>query len=141
MQVTQARIYLYGMTVEGYAARAFFSIDAENFHSIMNIMDHRGIQQSSVYELQRTLSHLTAMMVAKKFTSFESIFCSRTENYPKPQLGNELAQRLNVQDCDFDIRQGSRRNKEVVSNTVIGPPRGALGIRSIGCHRRNEEKL
>jgi hypothetical protein len=128
------------MTSEGYSARAFSSIDGENYHSIMNIMDHRGVQQSSIYELQRTLSHLTAMMVAKKFTRFESIFCSRTENYPAPQLGHGLAQTLAIKDCDFDKKKGSKRNKEVNPKIVNGPPRGALGIRAIGGHQRNEEK-
>ena len=140
MQVAQARIYLYGIAEEGYSARAFSSVDAENFHSCMNIMDHRGVQQSSVYELQRTLSHLVSLMVAKKFNTFNSIFSSRTVNYPEPQLGNGLAQKLNISNCNFDINKGSGRNKEVAQN-INGPPRGALGIRSIGCHKRNEEVL
>ena len=140
MQVTQARVYLYGMTTEGYSARAFSSVDAENFHSVMNVMDHRGVQQSSIYELKRTLSHLSAMMVAKKFTQFESIFCSRTENYPAPQLGHGLAQILSIKDCDFDKNKGSKKNKEVNPKVLNGPPRGALGTRATGGHKRNEEK-
>ena len=50
----------------GYAARAFSTIDVENAHSILNNLDRRGVQTSSVDELSRNISNLQRLQILRK---------------------------------------------------------------------------
>ena len=50
----------------GYAARAFSTTDVENAHSILNNLDRRGVQTSSVDELSRNISNLQRLQILRK---------------------------------------------------------------------------
>ena len=74
-------------------------MDNENFHHFLNCLDHsnRGIQKSSVYEIMRTLSYMTALFVLKRKGAFMKcldFISSVSSIYPVPEVGVRLAQSL-----------------------------------------------
>ena len=50
----------------GHAARALGSADVENFHSILNHLDRRGVQTSTMVELNSQMSTMQTLHVLKR---------------------------------------------------------------------------
>lgn len=59
-------MFYFLLLVTGFAARALSSIDVENSHSIINHLDRKGVQTSTIEELSRHVSTLQRLQILRK---------------------------------------------------------------------------
>ncbi|XP_063691939.1 uncharacterized protein LOC134824135 [Bolinopsis microptera] len=125
---TQARLCLYIITKEtGYAARAFSSIDVENAHSIINHLDRRGVQNSSIEELSRHVSNLQRLQILRKTSLGRKLYTPTSTIYHAPEIDKGLSDRLTS--SQFDLSKPSGKNKELkpMVATMLLADKGELG--------------
>ena len=51
---------------QGYSARALGSSDVENFHSVLNHLDRRGVQTSTLTEINQQMSTMQTLQILRK---------------------------------------------------------------------------
>lgn len=134
---TQARLCLYIITKEtGYAARSFSSIDVENAHSIINHLDRRGVQNSSIEELSRHVSNLQRLQILRKTSLGRKLYTPTSTIYHAPEIDKGLSDRLTS--SQFDLSKPSGKNKELKPHGRNDAPRGQGRVRAIGGHKTRE---
>ena len=75
------------MFASGYAARAFSTVDNENANGILNHLDHRGVQTSSVEEVTRHMSNLQRLQLLRKSSVGRYVYDSRDLfSYPRQYI-------------------------------------------------------
>ena len=108
----------------------------ENVHSILNHLDRRGVQTSSVEELTRLMSNLQRLQLLRRTRIGRRLYTPTSTIYRTAEVGAGLTEKLTS--GTFDMSAPSRRNKETVTHGHHDPPRGLKRVRETGNHKSGE---
>lgn len=133
----QARLCLYLMTPEtGFAARALSSIDVENMHSILNHLDRRGVQTSTIAEICHHVATLQKLHILRRTPVGRNMYRGKSTIYREPEVGDELSECLTSSSFDLSLPSKKRRLDKPRSrnDAVKGQPR----VRQLGHHKAGD---